>query len=239
MNTPSPAQARKRSFDLLKPRAVTLLTLGVLLLCAVSHGTLDRSLALLLDRTIDTPAENFWNDITKIGNAVPYLTACLLLYIAGRLGLVLTAPEAIARRYYAASRIGLLGLVSYAVSGALVHAIKYSLGRMRPTLLFKDGLYGFSPFHGGWATSSFPSGHTQSIFVIATLLALLFPRMKWLFFSIAFSVGLSRLMVQAHYLSDVLFGAYIAVMSVLLVREYLFPDVKAVNQSSATLENST
>ncbi len=234
LNTASPAHPTARRFSVLRPRHVALLTLGVTGLCALFYNTADLPLAMLLDRLIDPSAVEFWSDITKIGDATPYVALCVLLYFGGRTLFLRAAPQKNALRYYEASRIGLLGLVSYAVSGALVHTLKPSIGRMRPKLLFNNDQYGFSPFSIGWDTSSFPSGHTQSIFVIATLLVIIFPRMKWLFLSVALSVGLSRMILKAHFLSDVLFGAYIATMSVLLVRAYLFPDVKALCQTPAT-----
>ena len=236
LNTASPTHPAAKNFHFTRPSHVAAMTLGVSILCALLFVTVDRPLAVMLDRLIQPPAEQYWDSITNIGDATYYLIFCVVLYCGGRAGFLKAAQMPQARYYYTLSRIGLLGLVSYAVSGAIIHTLKPSLGRLRPKLFFNNDQYGFTPFHTGWDTSSFPSGHTQSIFVIATLLAIIFPRIKWLLFSIAFSVGLSRMILKAHYLSDVLFGAYIAIMSVLLVRAYLFPDIKACGATTFSTE---
>ncbi|MEO6720572.1 MAG: phosphatase PAP2 family protein [Ferruginibacter sp.] len=65
-------------------------------------------------------------------------------------------------------------------------------------------------------TYSFPSGHTVSSFIFCTLLAWLvwrsnfMPAIKWLFylllFLFTFTIGISRIILGAHYPSDVAAG---------------------------------
>lgn len=63
--------------------------------------------------------------------------------------------------------------------------------------------------------NSFPSGHTGTAFVGATLLALRFRKYKWLVFLVfccAASVGMLRMMNNRHWLNDVAFGAGLGMM---------------------------
>ena len=76
---------------------------------------------------------------------------------------------------------------------------------------FDQGLYGLHFFSTEWELNSSPSGHSIRAFALLTSLSLLFRRMTPLFISLAVLIGLSRVLVTAHYPSDVIFGAYIGV----------------------------
>lgn len=84
-----------------------------------------------------------------------------------------------------------------------VFAIKRTVGQLRPD---------------GRAYNSFPSGHTAQAFVAATFLSEEYKdRFKWMpyiAYSIAGSVGLLRMANNRHYVSDVLFGAGLGILSV-------------------------
>lgn len=57
--------------------------------------------------------------------------------------------------------------------------------------------------------SSFPSGHTAGSFAAATALATFYPKDRPILFGLAGAVGLSRVYLGHHFLSDVLVGAAI------------------------------
>lgn len=60
---------------------------------------------------------------------------------------------------------------------------------------------------------SFPSGHSATAFCLALALCWMFPRGKYLFFSLAIMAMLQRVMFLAHWPSDCLFGAAVATMT--------------------------
>jgi membrane-associated phospholipid phosphatase len=64
---------------------------------------------------------------------------------------------------------------------------------------------------------SFPSAHTATAFGLAFGLIWLFPRGRYLFLSMACLGGLQRVVSQAHWSSDVLFGATVACLVSALV----------------------
>jgi membrane-associated phospholipid phosphatase len=94
---------------------------------------------------------------------------------------------------------------------------KYLLGRYRPALLFQQGLYGFHYLSHEFLMHSTPSGHATRCFVFVTACSLIFRRLTPIFILLGLLVCLSRLALEFHYLSDVLFGALLGMLVALWV----------------------
>ena len=103
--------------------------------------------------------------------------------------------------------------VSVSIVIIIGDGLKFILGRYRPVMLFENNLYGLTLFSTEWALNSSPSGHTFRAFALMTALSLLYRKFAVVFISIAVLIGLSRVVVTAHYPSDVLFGAFIGVIT--------------------------
>jgi undecaprenyl-diphosphatase len=101
-------------------------------------------------------------------------------------------------------------LVVHVVAGLGSTAVKHVVGRARPKFMHA-GISEFSPFAGnGW--DSFPSGHTTCSFAIATVLAVRFPKLRWVVFGIALAISASRLFRGSHFLTDIVAGAVFGVL---------------------------
>ncbi|MGE3247634.1 MAG: phosphatase PAP2 family protein [Beijerinckiaceae bacterium] len=107
--------------------------------------------------------------------------------------------------------------VTLAVSGLASQLLK-RVGRARPKFVDQGGAFQFDPLMLKSSWSSFPSGHTITAFAIATALGYLVPRWRWPLLVAAALIGASRIVLGAHYPSDVAAGACIGAASAILLR---------------------
>ena len=107
-----------------------------------------------------------------------------------------------------------------AASGIITDIIKWIAGRYRPSELFEHGLYGFDFLHIDRALTSFPSGHTATAFALATAIIYFWPKMAFIVGIFATLIGISRVMIGAHYPSDVIAGALMGVLSTLILIQF-------------------
>lgn len=108
-------------------------------------------------------------------------------------------------------------------AGLILRILKSVFGRQRPhkSEIFDPAV--FEPMNLHWHFQSMPSGHTQVIFTLAAVLALLWPRGAWLFYAIAAVLGFTRVVTHQHFLSDVLAGALVGVLGAWLVMRKTLP----------------
>ena len=103
-------------------------------------------------------------------------------------------------------QIGERGAMTLVLSRIVVEMLKAVVGRGRPLATeMADPFLFIGPtmqidFHG------FPSGHAAAAFVVATLAAATFPRLRRYFMFWAVLVALSRLVLNKHFASDVIAG---------------------------------
>jgi lipid A 4'-phosphatase len=93
------------------------------------------------------------------------------------------------------------------ITGFLTQIIKHLVGRPRPNHA-TDGWFGF--FNLDSAFHSFPSGHASTIFLVALVLSMFTPKLKYFYFCCAGVIGLSRVIVGAHFLTDIVGGAILS-----------------------------
>ena len=65
--------------------------------------------------------------------------------------------------------------------------------------------------------SSFPSGHTTTVFAVVTYLSILFPKYIYLWFSVAVVVASSRILANDHFISDIFAGAIVGTVATIFL----------------------
>jgi len=193
------------------------------IIAAVIVGIIYLALFLFFDRSIDLRIYETCSNsrIFQWGTAVSYAAKgdYIKLGIAACLILIIIIDPGIKRRW---TRNLLFICLSCSIAIIVGAGLKFLLGRCRPIMLFEQNRYGMEFFSSKWKFNSTPSGHTLRAFSILTALSLLYRRFTPLFLSLAVLIGASRVVVTAHYPSDVLFGAFIGIFSALWTYRYFF-----------------
>lgn len=111
------------------------------------------------------------------------------------------------RRIFVLKWVAALGFIffSIAAGGLITDIVKYVVGRARPVHFQELGAFSLHPFVNA-SFASFPSGHSTTIGGLFAALALLFPRFRLGFLVLALWIAFTRVLVGAHYPSDVIAG---------------------------------
>lgn len=116
-------------------------------------------------------------------------------------------------------RVGFL-FVAIGAPGLFAAIVKNMIGRARPGVGGSVNPYLFDPFHWTPAYASLPSGHGTAAFAVLAAFATLFPRARTVLLIYALLILASRIVVRAHYPTDVALGALTGIIGVLLVRRW-------------------
>ena len=182
----------------------------VVLLCLLSYLFADIQTALWFHAIDNTFFYKVFSKITLFGDSLAYLVAGLLLFAVFR-----------NRNLYWASS-GLFLFSTVAISGLSADLVKYVAGRARPKLYFHEHLYGFEFFHWEHAWTSFPSGHSATAMSVAILLAILDPRVRFVALFGGLLIAFSRIVLAEHFISDVIAGSFLGIVSTLLLHNLYF-----------------
>ncbi len=173
----------------------------------VSIFFFDKDIAIFFEKNRDL--RDFFEIVTFFGRAELYLIPSLLVYL-------------IYRKKETIKRYAFFVFSSVALSGIAVNILKIIFARYRPKMLFSENLYGFSWFDIGYNLASFPSGHTTIAFAAMVSLSFVWSKFRYIFLSIAALIGFSRIVLGAHYLSDVLAGALLGSITSYIIYKKLF-----------------
>lgn len=112
-------------------------------------------------------------------------------------------------------------LAALLTAGLSLRILKIIFGRQRP---HKSDIFDAQVFHffeNHWDFQSLPSGHTQVLFTVATLLAMWNPKqnhqlqISWFWFLVAGFFASTRVLTLDHFLSDCLLGALVGYLGAL------------------------
>ncbi len=185
-----------------------MLSFAVIAACIISYEVFDIRAAEFC-ASVDYRIKEIFELTTRLGLSTPYLVAALAGFIY---------LHFIKKNEILANAAAFL-FAAVALSGIANDLLKLLVGRSRPGLLFSQCIYGFKPFTDQYYYSSFPSGHANTIAAVCYGLNIVTGRFKFMLLSVALAVTASRVVVGAHFPSDVLFGAYVGIVVTELLAE--------------------
>ena len=178
--------------------------------------------------------KDFFINITEIGNSFWFFLISFIVYFFCIFLEKLNTNTNIKR----IKKGSLFFFTSLLVTGVLTQIIKHIIGRPRPNYFEEMDLIGVNFFSFESAFHSFPSGHTSTIFIVALFLSIITPKIKYFYYFFALIVGLSRVIVGAHYFTDVLAGIVVAFIGLKLTF-YFFNKFKSTKNISNSLKTSS
>jgi undecaprenyl-diphosphatase len=185
---------------------------------------------LLLAWTLDAAASRgagrlphwvieFFDAITDFGKSGWFLWPLGLLFLALAASPPVLTP--VSQRVLAALmvRVGFL-FTAIAVPGLFVTIVKRFIGRARPGVGGSLDPFLFDPFKWTAAYAGMPSGHATTAFAVLVAFGTLWPRARTALLIYAVLIAISRVVVTAHYPTDVLAGALVGAVGAMMVRRY-------------------
>ncbi len=154
--------------------------------------------------------KEFFKEVTQIGNSSWYFSISvigfIIFYLNNKLQIIKGEITDRLSNFFISSFFYIL------IVGIVTQIVKHIIGRPRPNYTNFEDVFNFkfltleSNFH------SFPSGHSSTIFIVCFILVSVFPKLKYFFYFLASIVALSRVVVGAHFFTDIFAGAMLALI---------------------------
>ncbi|PJJ59175.1 phosphatase PAP2 family protein [Hymenobacter chitinivorans] len=197
---------------LLTPRQFLRLTIGLLAACLLLIPFFDQPLALFLHQHC-APARPFFEALTSRADQLHELSMAHLLGIpVVFLGLALAFGVGRWVLRSPAAGLFLVLLLTHELSMVAARVLKGVLLRLRPVALFAGAYHDLGFGYDTPNTGSFPSTHTAIYASLFVPLAVAFPQRRLPLLLFPVLIGLGRLVLDMHYLSDVLFSGWLVVL---------------------------
>jgi undecaprenyl-diphosphatase len=169
---------------------------------------------------LPSPLVEAFDWITDFGKSVRVLVPIALLLAA----IACLAAPSISRMSRnvltaIAVRLGFL-FAAIALPGLVFTVLKRLVGRARPLVEGGADPFIYRPFGWNVEYASLPSGHATDAFAIAVALGALCPKARPILWTYAVLIAVSRVVLTAHFPSDVIAGAVVGALGALLVRDW-------------------
>ena len=190
---------------------------------------LDNSLILFLNK-VNEPFKSFFHTATNFGNSAYYFTIVIVLFF------ILRIKKNISEIYKNLYDLNIFIFYNLLLSGIVVQLLKHLIGRPRPKMLLSDhSVIEFNILSFDSSFHSFPSGHSATIFSIVFAFYFLFPSIKKYLLALGIFIGLTRIVIGAHYLSDVIAGCGVSFFVFIFLRNYFLIKNKLFSKINNTI----
>jgi undecaprenyl-diphosphatase len=217
------ALARKPRIDpnrpwLLPPRQLAMAAAAAIVVFLLGMAFVDAPSTRAVQR-LPHWIVSFFDSITDYGKSGYVLWPLGLLFLA------LAALPPLASRTQQAVLAAVMVRVGFvfaavAVPGLFGTIVKRLIGRARPLVGGSLDPALFHPFAWRVEYASLPSGHATTSFALMVAVASLWPRLRTVALIYALMIGVSRVVVTAHYPTDVAMGALLGIVGALMVRRW-------------------
>ena len=137
------------------------------------------------------------------------------------------------------SEISLFIFLNILLSGIVTQILKHAIGRPRPVLFNGFDLKSLDFIHFDSKWHSFPSGHSATIFAFIFCMIFLFPKIKNILITIAIIIASTRVIVGAHFISDIFGGALVAYLtSILILKKLASKKILFIEENEKFFPNS-
>ena len=137
------------------------------------------------------------------------------------------------------SEISLFIFLNILLSGIVTQILKHIIGRPRPVLFNGFDLKSLDIIHFDSKWHSFPSGHSATIFAFIFCIIFLFPKIKNILITIAIIIASTRVIVGAHFISDIFGGALVAYLtSILILKKLASKKILFIEENEKFFPNS-
>jgi membrane-associated phospholipid phosphatase len=203
-------------------RALLRLAVGSVAGIAVIAATM-----ILVDAPAVTAAQRapswlieIFDHVTEFGKSIWFLVP-IVLALAMIALLATPALPRMSRGVLAALAVR-LGFLFFAIGlpGLVFTVGKRLVGRARPFVEGSANPLIYRPLGWNVEYASLPSGHAIDAFAAAMAIGALWPRARFVLWTYAVLIAVSRVVLRAHFPSDVMVGAVVGVIGALLVRDW-------------------
>ncbi|HVV26842.1 MAG TPA: phosphatase PAP2 family protein [Rhizomicrobium sp.] len=182
----------------------------VSILLGIAALAIDRPLAHFIYDHVNARVHKALDGITHYAKAGHWLAAAILALIVAA---VMRHFDLLKEDTELLVNYSVAFIASLTMGSAVLHVIKLVLGRRRPRDDMEMGLYGFMPLAFNPDYNSFPSGHALTICCVAVIFTCVWPLWWPVWFAVAAILAVTRALLTAHFLSDVLIGAGIGLIA--------------------------
>ena len=166
------------------------------------------------------PVGGFFLVITDLGLSDWYLLPTLALFaVSGLLALLVPKPTP-RRALWQMTGLWAYFFVGVGLPGLVSSLVKRGVGRARPEFAEQFGPLDLHSFVNDWMHQSFPSGHATTAFAMCFVVSFVRPRWFPIMLVLAVLIGLSRIVIGAHYPTDTIAGALVGTLGAYAVRNF-------------------
>ena len=209
---------------MIKKIKIELIVLFLLLISIFFSNNLDLGFYLYFsdfDKSLNLIfLKNFFVNITVLGDSFWYFFFCVLSILVI---FMLEKTKLLFFTYFKEVKNLFLYIITCLfITGFFTQLLKHIVGRARPNHTILDDSFNFDFFTFDSNFHSFPSGHTSTIFIIALVCSTIVPKIKYFFLLFALIVSFSRIVVGAHFLTDIIGGVLVAFLCFKFINLFLY-----------------